>query len=81
MDDDDGGGGADDGDGDGDDDDPAWPGGMRGAIEYSRPGGMRGAIEYRSAVRKMWKHQMHQSEAEAEAKDQVSSACKGTARF
>jgi hypothetical protein len=39
---------------------------------------MRGAIEYRSAVRKMWKHQMHQSEAEAEAKDQVS-ACKGTA--
>ena len=34
MDDDDG-GGADDGDGDGDDDDLAWPGGMRGAIEYS----------------------------------------------
>ncbi|MCP4498624.1 MAG: energy transducer TonB, partial [Deltaproteobacteria bacterium] len=29
------GGGADDGDGDGDDDDLAWPGGMRGAIEYS----------------------------------------------
>jgi len=29
----------------------------------------------------MWKHQMHQSEAEAEAKDQVSSACKGTARL
>ncbi len=68
MDDDDGGGGADDGDGDGDDDDPAWPGGMRGAIEYSRPGGMRGAIEYRSAVRKMWKHQMHQSKLKLKLK-------------